>query len=375
MAGDWIQMRAALTSCPKVAAIARTIRATEPFSGVPKQAIRAMVVGGLHAVWSAVNEHTTDGVLAGLMVEDLDDLAGIDGFGSAMLEIGWVEKGESPKTLIFPNFEQWNTPAKDRTAAERMRKHREKQRVTANVAQPLRNVTRNCYDREDKRERREEENPGTDVPPYGGTSSDGFATAPAPPAAPVLGDAPERPPEATREAKKTRRVYRVGWTPEAGFTGISEADRELWKKAFPAVDLELAFSQMHSWLISNPAKSKKSNWNLFVHRWLTREQDRGGNLKSNSVSKFQSPEERRNAQSLADREARAKFGWAWREDARQMMGNDEYAAWRHRNGLQSMEEIKAARENRQRQQTIEAARRRGTANDSGNEFLSLKKVE
>jgi hypothetical protein len=373
MAGDWIKMRAALTSCPKVAAIARTIRATEPFSGVPKQAIRAMVVGGLHAVWSAVNEHTTDGVLAGLVVEDLDDMAGIDGFGSAMLEIGWVEKGESPKTLIFPNFDQWNTPAKDRTAAERMRKHREKQRVTANVTAPLRNVTpplrrnvtpplRNVTRNGpvtvtlDKTREREEKKPGNDEPPIGGSSSDGFSTAPAPPAAPVLGDAPERPPEATRGPKKARRVYRVNWTPETGFTGILEADREMWKKAFPAVDLELAFSQMNSWLISNPAKSKKSNWNLFIHRWLTREQDRGGNLKSNPVSKFQTHEERRNAQSLADREARAKANYSWREDAREMMNEKDYELWR------------------KRQMAIAEQRRRETG-DGGNEFLRIKRAE
>ena len=141
MAGDWIKMRAALTTCPKVAAMARAIGAADEFSGLSRQAMRLLVVGGLHAVWAAVNEHTSEGVMANSFPEDLDDIAGIKGFGQAMQAAGWLEVDEAAQTLTFPNFGQWNTPAKDTTAAERMRKHREKERVTRNavtVTAPLR---------------------------------------------------------------------------------------------------------------------------------------------------------------------------------------------------------------------------------------------
>ena len=84
MAGDWIKMRAALTTCPKVAAMARAISLTDEFVGLSRHAMRLLVVGGLHAVWAAVNEHTSDGVMANAYPEDVDDIAGIDGFGSAM---------------------------------------------------------------------------------------------------------------------------------------------------------------------------------------------------------------------------------------------------------------------------------------------------
>ena len=155
MAGEWIKMRASLGNCPRVAAMARSLVASEGLAGVPRAVARLAVVGGLHAVWSAVNEHTSDGVMANATLATVDDISGIDGFGSAMLDAGWLVCDESANTLTFPNFDQWNTPAKDTTAAERMRKHREKQRVTRNTV----TVTRNApvtvttdKTRQDKRE-------------------------------------------------------------------------------------------------------------------------------------------------------------------------------------------------------------------------------
>ena len=141
MAGDWIKMRSALTSCPKVAAIARAVGTADEFAGLSRHAMRLLVVGGLHAVWSAVNEHTSDGVMANSSVDDIDDLTGIAGFGQAMQAVGWIESDEGAATLTFPNFEEWNTPAKDRTAAERMRKHREKHRVAQQTVTVTRNAT------------------------------------------------------------------------------------------------------------------------------------------------------------------------------------------------------------------------------------------
>jgi hypothetical protein len=70
MAGDWIKMRAALTTCPKVAAMARAIGLADEFSGLSRHSMRLLVVGGLHAVWAAVNEHTADGVMANAYPED-----------------------------------------------------------------------------------------------------------------------------------------------------------------------------------------------------------------------------------------------------------------------------------------------------------------
>jgi hypothetical protein len=244
MAGDWIKMRAALTTCPKVAAMARAIGLADEFSGLSRHAMRLLVVGGLHAVWAAVNEHTADGVMANAYPEDLDDIAGIDGFGLAMKSAGWLEVDEAAQTLTFPNFGQWNTPAKDTTAAERMRKHRAKQDVTRNtvtVTEPLRVTVALDKTRQDKREERI-------------------------PAAQVATDVSAKRPTAPK----------ISWDASAGWQGITDEDRAEWAAAYPGASLKTELAKATAWLKANPAKAGKRNWRLFVVRWLARCQDRGG---------------------------------------------------------------------------------------------------
>lgn len=259
MAGDWIKMRAALTTCPKVAAMARAIGLADEFSGLSRHSMRLLVVGGLHAVWAAVNEHTTDGVMANAYPEDLDDIAGIEGFGSAMRSAGWLEADEAAQTLTFPNFGQWNTPAKDRTAAERMRKHRAKQDVARNtvtVTEPLRVTVALDKTRQDKRE---------DIP-----------------AAPV---ATSEPP---KRRTRSQPADSVSWSADAGWQGITDADRQEWRQAYPACDLEPELARATAWLKANPTKARKSNWRRFIVSWLTRSQDRGGTNRTTGAR----PEER-----------------------------------------------------------------------------------
>ena len=244
MAGDWIKMRAALTTCPKVAAMARAIGLADEFSGLSRHSMRLLVVGGLHAVWAAVNEHTADGVMANAYPEDLDDIAGIDGFGLAMKSAGWLEVDEAAQTLTFPNFGQWNTPAKDTTAAERMRKHRAKQDVARNavtVTEPLRVTVALDKTRQDKREERI-------------------------PAAQVTTDVSAKRPAAPK----------ISWDASAGWQGITDEDRAEWATAYPGASLETELAKATAWLKANPAKAGKRNWRLFVVRWLGRCQDRGG---------------------------------------------------------------------------------------------------
>lgn len=246
MAGDWIKMRAALTTCPKVAAMARAVGMANEFAGLPRHAMRLLVVGGLHAVWAAVNEHTSDGVMSNSYIEDLDDIAGLAGFGRAMQAAGWLEVDEDAGTLTFPNFEQWNTPAKDSTAAERMRKHREKQRVTRNtvtVTEPLRVTVTPDKTRQDNRE---------DIP-----------------AAPVPTSEPASPPSSRANAA-------IRWTADAGWAGITDADRHEWAVAFPGAVLAQELAKATAWLKANPKRCGKRNWRRFIVGWLQRCQDKGG---------------------------------------------------------------------------------------------------
>jgi hypothetical protein len=177
----------------------------------------------------------------------LDDIAGIEGFGSAMRSAGWLEADEAAQTLTFPNFGQWNTPAKDTTAAERMRKHRAKQDVARNtvtVTEPLRVTVALDKTRQDKRE---------DIP-----------------AAPV---ATSEPP---KRRTRSQPADSVSWSADAGWQGITDADRQEWRQAYPACDLEPELARATAWLKANPTKAHKSNWRRFIVSWLTRSQDRGG---------------------------------------------------------------------------------------------------
>lgn len=60
----------------------------------------------------------------------------------------------------------------------------------------------------------------------------------------------------------------------AGWVGVSELDRDTWKAAFPAVDIDGELAKARAWVIANPAQ-KKSNWRRFLNGWLSRRQDKG----------------------------------------------------------------------------------------------------
>jgi hypothetical protein len=68
----------------------------------------------------------------------------------------------------------------------------------------------------------------------------------------------------------------VSWSADAGWQGITDADRQEWRQAYPACDLEPELARATAWLKANPTKAHKSNWRRFIVSWLTRSQDRGG---------------------------------------------------------------------------------------------------
>ncbi len=286
MAGDWIKMRSALPTCPKTAAMARAIGAEDEFRGLSRQAMRLLVVGGLHAVWAAVNEHTADGVMQTARLEDVDDIAGIGGFGAAMQAAGWLEVDEVAQTLTFPNFGQWNTPGKDSTAAERMRKHREKQRVTRNavtVTAPLRVTVTPDKTRQER---------DIEIP-----------------AAPVPTSEPCKP-------SRSRAKSSLSWDSESGWQGITDTDRQEWATAYPGAVLDQELAKATAWLRANPKRAGRRNWRRFLVGWLQRCQDKGGTNRQ--------PGNRPPAVTDEER-ARRRF---YRGDAQQSMTDDEYAVWR-----------------------------------------------
>jgi len=73
----------------------------------------------------------------------------------------------------------------------------------------------------------------------------------------------------------------IAWTPESGWTGITEADREAWAEAYPACDIGRQLAAMTAWLLANPAKAPRKRYRRFIVSWLSRSQDRGGDVASN----------------------------------------------------------------------------------------------
>lgn len=90
------------------------------------------------------------------------------------------------------------------------------------------------------------------------------------PAAPVAtSDPPKR-------RKRSQPPDAVRWDAAAGWQNISDADRQEWREAFPACDLDQELAKATSWLRANPDRARRSNWRRFLVSWLTRSQDKGG---------------------------------------------------------------------------------------------------
>jgi hypothetical protein len=132
------------------------------------------------------------------------------------------------------------------------------------------------------------------------------------PAAPV---ATSEPP---KRRTRSQPADAVSWNADAGWQGITDADRQEWRQAYPACDLTAELAKAGSWLKANPTKAHKSNWRRFVVSWLTRSQDRGGTNRTPGAR----PDDRPPPQGQANR----RF---FRSDSQKSMSDAEHAAWRH----------------------------------------------
>jgi hypothetical protein len=168
MAGEWIRTRSELAAHPRVLRMARTLIyggghgllayacgeenleigvlpssnasiTTRALRHVTEQALRDVTLCALLRVWYSVNSHcrveNMDAICDGLGVDDLDTIAGFEGFGRAMQEVGWVKHDKRRKLLVFPNFLEYNEPAclrkKAKSNAERQALHRAKKQASA----------------------------------------------------------------------------------------------------------------------------------------------------------------------------------------------------------------------------------------------------
>lgn len=149
MAGDWIKMRLDLQTHPKVV---RILSATK--------ADKFRVIGGLHAVWSVFDTHSSDGTLPGYSPETLDHIIGWDGFSSAMISVGWLVL-EGAETLILPEFDEHNGKSGKRRAEDQKRKREDRK-----SPQPVQTESGQVVDKKRTREeKRREDKPNASAAP------------------------------------------------------------------------------------------------------------------------------------------------------------------------------------------------------------------
>jgi hypothetical protein len=163
MSENWIRTNEALFDSPKIAGMVdflyednEAINALVPGAGKTtypggtrahernayRNAVTALVTVALQRVWAAANVYTGNGVWHGVTPAYFDALAQIPDFGYAMVAVGWLKHDEESSTCIFPNFLEYNVPAKDERRAprnanaERMRRYRARKAAAASPQMP-----------------------------------------------------------------------------------------------------------------------------------------------------------------------------------------------------------------------------------------------
>jgi hypothetical protein len=118
MAGDWIKMRVELSTHPKIVRIGAQVGSN-----------RATVVGACFLIWAMADQHTEDGHMSTMTLDDVDAFVGVKGLGVAMKAVGWIE--ETPEGLQLPKYERHNgRTAKARlTSAQRAKSSRSRDRA------------------------------------------------------------------------------------------------------------------------------------------------------------------------------------------------------------------------------------------------------
>jgi hypothetical protein len=109
MAGDWIKMRSNLWDDPRVAKLCDLTESAE-----------AAVVGALYWLWSTADQHTEDGRMPGLTLRQIDRKAGVQGFGAALIHVGWITESDDGITIL--RFDEHNGESAKRRCSDAKRK-------------------------------------------------------------------------------------------------------------------------------------------------------------------------------------------------------------------------------------------------------------
>lgn len=221
MAGDWIKWTKGLVDHPKVVRISSALNAD-----------RMRTASALMVLWEWADGITANGIVTGVSASIVDDVSRTPGLSKAMMSVGWLV--EDAQGLVFPDFERHNGQSAKRRAMEAERKRG--RRTSAFDADILRTKS-------GPEKRREEKSTDKQKKQLGGESE-------------------------------------IGWDVSFGFRGVTAELRGQWAKAYPACDIDQQLARMDQWLKFNPERAVKKNWGRFITNWLTKSQERGGDIQT-----------------------------------------------------------------------------------------------
>lgn len=256
MAGEWISVDCCLESKPETVEI--LVATGEPID---------VVIGRLVRLWLWAQLNCADGTIKASPAVLARVAGGDEAFWAAVAESGWIEF--DGKNVKIAGWEQRFSQAAKRRLLDSRRKAEARKadknpQSSATSPAPVRKPSAPCpqvvcTDADTKRtsggleERRREENRGEEKLP----------------AAQV---ATSKPPTASSSSQANV----ISWNPEDGWQGITDADRQEWRTAYPGADLTAELAKSGSWLKANPKRAGKRNWRRFLVGWLQRCQDSGG---------------------------------------------------------------------------------------------------
>ena len=222
MAGDWIKVEHATLDKPEV------MRAAEML-GISRDA----AVGLFFRFWVWLDKNLSGSCpdfVRNVSTKSLDELMQCPGFSTCLEAIGWAKFDSTQWQMSIPNAGRHNgNTAKSRALDNKRKAETRRENVRQmSGSKPDKNGTREEKRREEKR--------------------------------------------TTNTTTTTFAPNEISFDAERGWLNVSGKDWELWKSAYPAVDISTELSKAEAWAHSNP-KNRKSNWRRFLNSWMSRAQD------------------------------------------------------------------------------------------------------
>jgi len=235
MAGEWIPVDCNLGMKPEVLELVDE-------TGLPVE----VVAWRLIQLWSWAALNTADGTIRATPAR-LAMVAGGDAdFWLAVERVGWVSFLSG--TVVIEGWDKrFSRAAKARAGNARRQDTHRKKDGNAGALRTRNGAALPQDSTGEDRTGEEKEQPATPVP----------TTEPATPS-------------------RSRAKSAVAWAADAGWTGITDTDRQEWAAAFPGAVLDQELAKATAWLKANPKRAGRRNWRRFLVGWLQRCQDKGG---------------------------------------------------------------------------------------------------